>query len=194
MEMNSAAHAVTENLDFDMAWTSHEALEKYGTVAERREGFSARAFSSRFELPKSDSTWKFTSRPGGWIIAERVNDAGQTERRRFMMSEKKSRLSLSLDGFIWTGDVVSTSRGTGAANGSDADLIAQFPGKVRKILVKAGDAVQAGNNLVLVEAMKMEFAIKAPANGKVTRFLVSEGQQLSPGDRFLDFEGEKSDG
>ena len=75
-----------------------------------------------------------------------------------------------------------------AGGGSDADLVAQFPGKVRKILVKADQAVAEGDPLVLVEAMKMEFAVKAPFAGKVTKLLVKEGQQLSPGDRLLDME------
>ena len=50
----------------------------------------------------------------------------------------------------------------GAGGEEHADLVAQFPGKVRKVLVAEGAQVAEGEPLVLVEAMKMEFAVKAP--------------------------------
>ena len=46
-------------------------------------------------------------------------------------------------------------------------------GKIRKILVKDGDQVEMGTPLVLVEAMKMEFSIKAPSKGTVKKILVA---------------------
>jgi biotin carboxyl carrier protein len=67
-------------------------------------------------------------------------------------------------------------------------LVAQFPGKVRKIMVQPGQEVQEGDALVMVEAMKMEFGVKAPRAGKIKTILVREGQQLSPGDRFVELE------
>ncbi|MBI2711898.1 MAG: acetyl-CoA carboxylase biotin carboxyl carrier protein subunit [Bdellovibrio sp.] len=103
---------------------------------------------------------------------------------------KKGRVSLSSGGVLWSGEL-SQQRQTLSSSGqasSDADLVAQFPGKIRKILVKKGDQVAESDPLILVEAMKMEFAIKAPFNGVVLRLLVEEGQQISPGARFLDLE------
>ena len=44
--------------------------------------------------------------------------------------------------------------------------------------------------MLLLEAMKMEFSVKAPFKGTIERILVKEGQQLSPGDRFLDLKKE----
>ncbi|MGK5082871.1 acetyl-CoA carboxylase biotin carboxyl carrier protein subunit [Bdellovibrionota bacterium FG-1] len=147
----------------------------------------------RVEIPAAGS-WKFTPRPGGWVIAE----AESGERRRFMMSEVRGKLSFALGGALFHGDIVRDARSSGGAlAGSDADLVAQFPGKVRKILVTEGASVKEGEPLILVEAMKMEFSIKAPFSGKVTRILVKEAQQLAPGDRFLDMsvlEGEGNGG
>jgi biotin carboxyl carrier protein len=137
----------------------------------------------RVELPAANSEWKLTARPGGWILAEGPGG----ERKRLMVSEVRGRLSVSVGGWLWSGEVARDQRaGSGASAGSDADLVAQFPGKVRKLLVAAGAVVSEGDPLVLVEAMKMEFAVKAPFAGTVMRMLVQEGQQLSPGDRFLD--------
>ena len=136
----------------------------------------------RVELPEAPTGWKFSVRPGGWVVAE-----GPTgERRRIMMSEVRGRLSVSVGGRLWSGDVARDQREASGAGGSDADLVAQFPGKVRKLLVADGAVVAEGAPLVLVEAMKMEFALKAPYAGIVSRVLVKEGQQLSPGDRFVE--------
>lgn len=139
----------------------------------------------KIELPAAPSGWKLTQRPGGWILAE--GPAG--ERKRIAVVESRGRLAASLDGVLYQGEILRAERGgAGASGGSDADLVAQFPGKVRKILVSEGASVAEGEPLVLVEAMKMEFAIKAPFAGKVTRILVKEAQQLSPGDRFVEME------
>jgi biotin carboxyl carrier protein len=142
----------------------------------------------RVELPEAAASglagWKLTQRPGGWILAEGPNG----ERERLMATEARGRLGASLGGVLWQGDVARDQRasGGGSSAGSDADLVAQFPGKVRKVLVEAGAMVAEGDPLVLVEAMKMEFAIKAPFAGRVEKVLVKEAQQLSPGDRFVE--------
>lgn len=138
----------------------------------------------RVELPEVTlAGWKLSRRPGGWILAEGPNG----ERERLAVFEAQGRLGVSLGGVLWQGEVAKDQRaGAAGAAGSDADLIAQFPGKVRKILVQAGAIVAENEPLVLVEAMKMEFAIKAPFAGKVVSVLVEEGQQLSPGDRFVE--------
>jgi acetyl/propionyl-CoA carboxylase alpha subunit len=154
-----------------------------------------KVYGSKVKLPQAGGQWKFSVRPGGWVMAERQLPRGAVERRRVFMAEAKGKLSLSLMGRLWHGEVASTRQGAGGGSaGSDSDLIAQFPGKVRKILCQEGQAVQEGEPLLLVEAMKMEFAVKAPAAGKVTRILVKEAQQLQPGDRFVDFEGAESGG
>lgn len=145
----------------------------------------------KVSIPVASTEWKLTARPGGWWIAER-DVGGVVERRRVMALESKGKLSAQLSGPAFFGEVVTTSRGGAAGGGSDADLTAQFPGKVRKLLVKDGEEVKAGQPLVLVEAMKMEFSVKAPADGIVKAVRVTEGQQLSPGDRFVDFEEKKS--
>jgi biotin carboxyl carrier protein len=57
-------------------------------------------------------------------------------------------------------------------------ITAPMPGKVVKLLAKVGDEVQAGQGLVVVEAMKMENELKAPRAGKVTEIHVQEGQAV----------------
>jgi biotin carboxyl carrier protein len=61
-------------------------------------------------------------------------------------------------------------------------IIAPMPGRIVRVLVSAGDAVEAGQGLVVVEAMKMQNEIKSPKSGKVERVLVSEGQNVNAGE------------
>jgi 3-methylcrotonyl-CoA carboxylase alpha subunit len=146
---------------------------------------SFKSSGKKFEI-KPGQAWTFESRPGGWMIAK--GPAG--ERVRFAATEFRGKLSFSIGGKLLIGEF-SDGRQTSAGAGADSDLTAQFPGKVRKILVQSGSSVDAGAPLILVEAMKMEFTIKAPSAGKIKKVLVTEGQQLSPGDRFFDFEALK---
>lgn len=55
-------------------------------------------------------------------------------------------------------------------------VLAPMPGKVVRVLVAAGETVEAGRGLVVVEAMKMQNEIRAPKSGTVERVLVAEGQ------------------
>jgi biotin carboxyl carrier protein len=59
---------------------------------------------------------------------------------------------------------------------------APMPGKVVRLLVKQGDAIEAGKGLLVVEAMKMQNEIRAPKSGTVERLLASEGQAVNAGD------------
>ena len=61
-------------------------------------------------------------------------------------------------------------------------IVAPMPGKVIRLLVEAGDSVEAGQGLVVVEAMKMQNEIKSPKSGKVERLLAKEGQSVNAGD------------
>ena len=57
-------------------------------------------------------------------------------------------------------------------------VVAPMPGKVVKVLVKAGDQVTAGQGLVIVEAMKMENELRAPRAGTVATVKAKEGQPV----------------
>ena len=60
---------------------------------------------------------------------------------------------------------------------------APMPGKVVRVLVKAGDEVAEGQGLIVVEAMKMENELKSPKAGKVTELHAIEGQAVESGAR-----------
>jgi len=54
-------------------------------------------------------------------------------------------------------------------------VVAPMPGRIAKVLVKVGDAVTAGQGLVVVEAMKMENELRSPRAGTVVEVRVLEG-------------------
>lgn len=69
-----------------------------------------------------------------------------------------------------------------AATGSGPQrVVAPMPGKVVRVLVKAGDEVKPKQGLVVVEAMKMENELKSARAGRVRDVLVSEGRSVDAG-------------
>jgi biotin carboxyl carrier protein len=68
----------------------------------------------------------------------------------------------------------------GPPTGGHYDLAAPMPATVVKILVTAGQAVKQGETLVVLEAMKMELPIRAPADAVVQAVNCREGELVQP--------------
>jgi biotin carboxyl carrier protein len=62
------------------------------------------------------------------------------------------------------------------------EILAPMPGKVVRVLAAVGDAIEAGQGLLVVEAMKMQNEIRSPKSGRVERLLVKEGQAVNAGE------------
>ncbi|HWD14243.1 acetyl/propionyl/methylcrotonyl-CoA carboxylase subunit alpha [Pseudochrobactrum sp. sp1633] len=67
-------------------------------------------------------------------------------------------------------------------------LVAPMPGSITALLVEQGQQVAKGTPLLIVEAMKMEFKITAPAAGYVKAFRCAVGDQVNEGTELADFE------
>jgi biotin carboxyl carrier protein len=61
-------------------------------------------------------------------------------------------------------------------------VIAPMPGKVVRLLVAQGQQVEAGQGLMVVEAMKMQNEIRSPKRGVVEKIVVAEGQAVNAGE------------
>jgi biotin carboxyl carrier protein len=61
-------------------------------------------------------------------------------------------------------------------------LTAPMPGKIVRLLVSQGDAIEAGAGVLVVEAMKMQNEIKSPKKGSIQKMLVAEGAAVNAGD------------
>jgi len=73
-----------------------------------------------------------------------------------------------------------SSAGAGAPRETGGDLISPMPGRVRRLLVEDGARVARGDVLLVLEAMKMEHAIRSPMDGTV-RLRVAEGDLVEAG-------------
>jgi len=78
---------------------------------------------------------------------------------------------------------------TGAEDGeADKTISAPMPGLVLRIEVEVGQAVRAGDGLIVVEAMKMENELKAPADGVIASIAVEAGQTVEKGTALITLE------
>jgi biotin carboxyl carrier protein len=65
------------------------------------------------------------------------------------------------------------------------ELRAQMPGKVIKLLVQLGATVQAGQGLIVIEAMKMQNEMKSPKDGVVSKIPAIEGATVAAGEPLI---------
>ncbi len=77
--------------------------------------------------------------------------------------------------------ILEATRSAGHGTGHGGGLEAPMPGKVMRVICAPGDAVTQGETLVVVEAMKMEHAVKSPRDGVVAEVRVEQGALVSPG-------------
>jgi biotin carboxyl carrier protein len=82
-----------------------------------------------------------------------------------------------IDPRSWSGRRHSTIEAEGRQQ-----IVAPMPGKIVRLLVKAGDTVEASQGLLVIEAMKMQNEIRSPKSGVVERLLAEEGQAVNAGE------------
>ena len=102
------------------------------------------------------------------------------------VEEHPDSLVIVIDGYRFEMEVRDPRRWSPKAAGRGADgiqtVVAPMPGKVVRVLVAPGDAVEPGQGLVVVEAMKMQNEMKAARAGKVLALPVKEGATVAAGD------------
>ena len=60
-------------------------------------------------------------------------------------------------------------------------VLAQITGNVWKIVKAVGDSVAEGDELIILESMKMEIPVEAPCSGRLVEIRVTEGQNVEEG-------------
>ncbi len=78
--------------------------------------------------------------------------------------------------------------GISSHHSSEGSLTAPMPGVITVLSASPGDEIAAGGTLLVMEAMKMEHAIKAPFDGVVKSYKRQAGDQVRDGDLLVDFE------
>jgi acetyl/propionyl-CoA carboxylase alpha subunit len=107
----------------------------------------------------------------------------------------RGRFTLWLDGFRYEVEALDERTrairelaGASAAPTGPAPLVAPMPGMIVRVAVQVGDAVQAGQGLVVMEAMKMENELRATAAGTVKAVLAQPGVAVEKGAVLLELE------
>lgn len=95
----------------------------------------------------------------------------------------KGTLWVHHNGRVFTMDATTgkKSRKKAGAGGSSDNVIAPMPGKITKILLTPGTAVNAGQAILVMEAMKMEYTLKADIAGTIDSVNCTVGEQVALG-------------
>jgi len=146
------------------------------------------------ELERAADRWKI-SLDGQPVNADAVEIATNTLSLLLDGQSYEVHITPSPDGILklqtglqeFTAEVADPRAWRGRRHGAlEAEgrqqVVAPMPGKVVRILVEAGDKVEAGQGLLVVEAMKMQNEIRSPKGGTVERLHVKEGQPVNAGD------------
>jgi biotin carboxyl carrier protein len=79
-------------------------------------------------------------------------------------------------------------RRSGAAEQGVKKITAPMPGKVVRLLAPVGTAVEAGQSVIVIEAMKMQNELKAPKSGVMKKINVAEGAAVEAGQTLAEVE------
>ena len=139
---------------------------------------------------------------GGWIcklddkdVAVDVISAGEGVLSLLLQgkSYEVKRESRPTGAHIWVGSnryraevrdprSLRNRRGAGDAEDGPRKLLAPMPGKVVRVLVEEHASVQAGQGIVVVEAMKMQNEIRSPKKGVVQKLMATVGASVNAGE------------
>jgi pyruvate carboxylase subunit B len=141
-------------------------------------GSSSGSVSSKFKITVHGESYD--------IHVTGANPSGENERRFYMtvdgVPEEIHLASLGEDG---EGARSSGGRATATKEGH---VTTSMPGNIVDVLVKEGDEVQAGDPVLIIEAMKMETEVKATTAGKVAGVFIAKGDRVVPGEVLVEIE------
>ena len=127
----------------------------------------------QYHIRQGDQAWTVTgARLAGDTLSLRIDGKGRhfrvhSEPRQLLVHDGERRLPL---------EPVSSFRAAGPSEtGGDGLVRAPMPGRVVVVRVKAGDTVKAGEEVLVMEAMKMELALKAPRDGVISELRALAG-------------------
>ena len=156
--------------------------------------FRLKIAGTREETPYDTSKYQMQENPvltefGGVKLAENEKEVLLMElfpavAKNFLTKQKEARYTATHKGeqTQQTAEVQKEEPITGKV------VEAPMPGNIFKILVKPGDVVSKGQNVLVLEAMKMENNITSDYAGKVKRILTQEGKSVTAGAKLIEIE------
>jgi biotin carboxyl carrier protein len=160
----------------DIAGTKHE-LEIRHDGARVRAEVDGRLYEVEVHEPEAGV---YLLMHGGGVYECRVEGGAETATR----GQREVRVRDSAYEVTLTDPKrLRGARGAGAeASGGRAQVVASMPGKVVRVMVAEGAAVEAGDGLVVVEAMKMQNELKSPKSGTIVEVRAGAGATVNAGD------------
>jgi biotin carboxyl carrier protein len=148
-----------------------------------------------YQLELSENQGRWSCRLHGRDLAVDVAVVGRNvlsliiERQAYDIRRELTATNLQ----IWVGNEHYTAevrdprslrsrRTRSAASDGAKKLVAAMPGKVVRLLVLENAEIDAGEGVLVMEAMKMQNELKSPKKGKVKKIFVSEGSAVNTGD------------
>jgi 3-methylcrotonyl-CoA carboxylase alpha subunit len=174
-----------------------------------RDGWRANSAgrrSLRFRHGEEEQVVEVAYRPGGYgltVAGQETAVSGQLQaddqlrldlggrRLTATVVVAQERRHVFLDGRAYPLAAVDPLHHAGDGGGAEGGLAAPMPGKVIALLAEVGSTVEKGTPLLILEAMKMEHTIAAPAAGVVKAYNFSVGEQVSDGAELVEFEVSK---
>jgi 3-methylcrotonyl-CoA carboxylase alpha subunit len=190
-----AADRAARSSDLNSPWAApdgwrvgrHAPREARLALGDERWRLEARVTGARFEVG-GDATGEAARapEPGGRVTATTADGERGTAR----CHRHGARLVVAPPGDRFAFEVVDPLAGARNAADTEHDVLAPMPGKVIELKVVEGDAVTAGQPLVLLEAMKMELTVRAPRDAVVGALPHREGEFVEADTVLVHFEEE----
>lgn len=138
----------------------------------------------------------------------RIKVEGQAFEVEVLGDPSQDQVQVRVDGELLTAEVVSLATPQMAQTAATSDLpkddapaqapasrvsspgdanrmTAPLPGTILRVSVRSGQAVQVGDELLIIEAMKMNNVIRSPRNGTIGEVFVQEGEKVAHGSPLL---------
>ena len=158
---------------------AHNDIEYPVTIEQKRDG------SSSFYLITVDgSTVDCQGRIEGEQLLSNINGY----RSQATIVHNQNQISLFRQNGVFNFTQILADCGNSDDQDSHGGLTAPMNGTMVSVLVKAGDKVEKDQPLMIMEAMKMEHTIRAPADGLVEAIYFKEGEMVDGGVELLSFE------
>ncbi|HJR10198.1 MAG TPA: acetyl/propionyl/methylcrotonyl-CoA carboxylase subunit alpha [Rhodanobacteraceae bacterium] len=157
------------------AWRVGHAGKRIAALAVggQRHEIEARGHAGNYQLQTNDAKLAIESaRWGGETLSARFDD----EARRFDVRADASRVLLhDANGIRWRFERLPAFAWETSDAAAGSQIAAPMPGRIVLVKARAGDKVEAGQELLVMEAMKMELSLKAPRAGTIDTLSATAG-------------------
>jgi len=192
---------------FFIAALAQILAERTGSHCDRNDGWRLNGFFAReltFRFGETQASVEATYLGGSFLLSlgekslrarGRLTEQGMTaefdgRRIQAVVIAAGDARSVFWRGGSWKLEKVDPFAVTADGHAGHGGLRAPMPGRVISLLVEPGVAVEKGAPLLILEAMKMEHKLTAPAAGAVTAFFCAVDDQVSEGAELVDFEAD----